>query len=183
MYARAMTEWQPLSNGDVVAPKDETSSGGTAVVIALALGFGCMFLLAIIGILAAIAIPNFLAMQLRANRAGGPSTLDALRVAEMAYIAEFDDVVEFGPCPPSPPGRELRGWGDRCLEQLESVGHLPSSAVRCSYVVRKVESAGGAGSPDFTMSAFCDVDGDGDEASYSASREMRASMGTPNNVY
>jgi prepilin-type N-terminal cleavage/methylation domain-containing protein len=49
-----------------------------------------MIVVAIIGILAAIAIPNFLAMQLRAKRAELPSNLDGIRTAEKAYQAEWD---------------------------------------------------------------------------------------------
>ena len=44
-----------------------------------------LIVVAIIGILAAIAIPNFLAMQLRAKRAELPSNLDGIRTAEKAY--------------------------------------------------------------------------------------------------
>ena len=41
-----------------------------------------MIVVAIIGILAAIAIPSFLAMQLRAKRSELPTNLDAIRTAE-----------------------------------------------------------------------------------------------------
>ena len=49
-----------------------------------------MIVVAIIGILAAIAIPNFLSMQLRAKRSEIPTNMAAIRTAEQAYFHEFD---------------------------------------------------------------------------------------------
>ena len=52
-----------------------------------------MIVVAIIGILAAIAIPNFVAMQYRAKRAEVPSNVDGIKTAELAYDAAFDTFV------------------------------------------------------------------------------------------
>ena len=49
-----------------------------------------MIVVAIIGILAAIAIPNFVAMQLKAKRSEVPSNVDGIKTAEVAYEAAFD---------------------------------------------------------------------------------------------
>ena len=46
-----------------------------------------MIVVAIIGILAAIAIPNFVAMQYRAKRAEVPSNVDGIKTAQLAYDA------------------------------------------------------------------------------------------------
>ena len=48
-----------------------------------------MIVVAIIGILAAIAIPNFLRFQLRAKAGEGKTNLAAIRTAELSYAAEF----------------------------------------------------------------------------------------------
>ena len=48
-----------------------------------------MIVVAIIGILAAIAIPNFLRFQLRARSSEGKTSIAALRTAEESYQAEF----------------------------------------------------------------------------------------------
>jgi type IV pilus assembly protein PilA len=49
-----------------------------------------MIVVAIIGILAAIAIPNFMNYQCKAKQAEAKSSLGSIRVAQEAYFAEFD---------------------------------------------------------------------------------------------
>ena len=53
-----------------------------------------MIVVAIIGILAAIAIPNFVAMQYRAKRAEVPANVDGIKTAEIAYDAAFDKYIQ-----------------------------------------------------------------------------------------
>ncbi len=48
-----------------------------------------MIVIAIIGILAAIAIPNFLNYQCKARQAEAKTNLGSIRTAEEAYYAEF----------------------------------------------------------------------------------------------
>ena len=52
-----------------------------------------MIVVAIIGILAAIAIPNFIAMQLKAKRSEVPGNVDGIKTAEISYDAAFDAYV------------------------------------------------------------------------------------------
>jgi len=52
-----------------------------------------MIVVAIIGILAAIAIPNFIRFQLRAKSSEGKTNLAAIRTAEESYFAEFGTYV------------------------------------------------------------------------------------------
>ncbi len=49
-----------------------------------------MIVVAIIGILAAIAIPNFLQYQARAKQLEAKNNLVAIHTGEMAYFAEYD---------------------------------------------------------------------------------------------
>src|SRR5512134_3114179 len=49
-----------------------------------------MIVVAIIGILAAIAIPNFLNFRLKAKTSEAKSNLGAIRSTEVAYFAEWD---------------------------------------------------------------------------------------------
>ena len=59
-----------------------------------------MIVVAIIGILAAIAIPNFLQFQLRSKTGEAKTNLAAIRTAEEGYFAEFNNYV----AAPSTPG-------------------------------------------------------------------------------
>ena len=52
-----------------------------------------MIVVAIIGILAAIAIPNFLQFQLRSKTGEAKTNLAAIRTAEEGYFAEFNNYV------------------------------------------------------------------------------------------
>src|SRR5262245_63149362 len=52
-----------------------------------------MIVVAIIGILAAIAIPNFLRFQLKAKTSEGKTNIAAIRTAEQSYYSEFGEFV------------------------------------------------------------------------------------------
>ena len=52
-----------------------------------------MIVVAIIGILAAIAIPNFLRFQLKSKSSEGKVNIAAIRTAEESYLAEFGTYV------------------------------------------------------------------------------------------
>ena len=60
-----------------------------------------MIVVAIIGILAAIAIPNFLQFQLRSKTGEAKTNLAAIRTAEEGYFAEFNNYVAAGSTPGS----------------------------------------------------------------------------------
>jgi type IV pilus assembly protein PilA len=53
-----------------------------------------MIVVAIIGILAAIAIPNFMNYQCKAKQTEAKSLLGSIRVAQEAYRAEWDKYIE-----------------------------------------------------------------------------------------
>jgi type IV pilus assembly protein PilA len=58
-----------------------------------------MIVVAIIGILAAIAIPNFLRFQLKAKSSEGKTNLAAIRTAEESYFAEYGVYISSDPSP------------------------------------------------------------------------------------
>ncbi len=60
-----------------------------------------MIVVAIIGILAAIAIPNFLRFQLKAKSSEGKTNLAAIRTAEESFFAEFNRYVSADASPPT----------------------------------------------------------------------------------
>src|SRR5690606_27652273 len=67
-----------------------------------------MIVVAIIGILAAIAIPNFLRYQLRARRSEGSVNVAAIRTAQLSYFGTNDRFVDADPHPDF-----SDGWGTR----------------------------------------------------------------------
>ncbi len=178
-------QWQPKSGrGEGVKAADLEEKKGTSAALAVAvLGIGCFGLVFVIGILAAIAIPNFVAMQQRAKRAEAPSMVDGLRTAEKAYHAEFDAFFAAPLCPADIPGMNQRPWQGDCTAAFDAIGWQPGSDPRCSYAVEADSSSARAEDHDFTVRAYCDIDGDGVQAVYEATRADYAQMVTPNNIY
>lgn len=160
-------------------------SSSKAVYIVIAVVVAAMLAMAVvpvIGILAAIAIPNFLAMQLRAKRSEAPTNLDAIRVAEKAYHAEWDEYLSVPLCPAMEPGREPMAFEGSCRDDWAELGWWPDGLTRCRYQVVAFNSDDWASS-DFEATAECDIDGDGNYALYRASKDERSMMVTDNFVY
>ncbi len=116
-----------------------------------------MIVVAIIGILAAIAIPNFLRFQLKAKSSEGKVNIAAIRTAEESYLAEFGVYVAAPVAPAAVPGSTKIEF----LEPLaipggdfDTLGWGPEGQVFFQYAV---EIAGNA----YTISAAADIDADG----------------------
>ena len=169
--------WEPISGKPNPAAEAKPKSNRTAIIAVV--GFvGCFGLTSVLGILAAIAIPNFLAMQLRAKRAEAPANLEGVRVALLAQAAMTEQpFVDLPSCPEGAPGSEPVPWAGSCTEVWGDLWQ-PMGDVRCRYQV--VATDGGR---DFDAFARCDIDGDGDSAIYEGSKELSATMVTPGNIY
>lgn len=134
-----------------------------------------MIVVAIIGILAAIAIPNFVAMQYRAKRAEVPGNVDGIKTAQMAYDAAFDTFIN----QPTYIPRSITGaaadkiqvdWpGGPAGGGFSTLGWAPDGKVRGAYQVMSTSST------DFRVTGQCNVDGDGVIAQYTASKTINAS--------
>jgi type IV pilus assembly protein PilA len=142
-----------------------------------------MIVVAIIGILAAIAIPNFIAMQLRAKRAELPSNVDGVRTAEKAYHAEWDSFTQAAATPASLPGRTQVDFTGGGLVGFQNLGWTADGKVRGQYRVEGITSGGGFASDDFTAIGVADVDGDATNSQYNCNRAVKATMVSANNVY
>jgi type IV pilus assembly protein PilA len=116
-----------------------------------------MIVVAIIGILAAIAIPNFLRFQLKAKSSEGKTNLAAIRTAEESYYSEFGIYVSAG-ASPAAAGKNLKVVftnTDGANEGFDKLGWAPEGYVFFNYAVE----VGNSGS-EFTASAQADIDND-----------------------
>jgi type IV pilus assembly protein PilA len=130
-----------------------------------------MIVVAIIGILAAIAIPNFVDMQYRAKRAEVPSNVDGIKTAQIAYDAAFDKYIEVGDWKPSSDmTKTQRAWTSG--SGFDTLGWGPDGKVRGRY---KVESSS---STDFEVTGECDVDNDDTESTFTATKSINTVMNT-----
>jgi len=141
-----------------------------------------MIVVAIIGILAAIAIPNFIAMQMRAKRSELPTNVDGIRTAEKAYHAEWDTFTSAADCPATAPTRAQVEFTAGGFTAFENLGWVADGKVRGQYNTTAA-NATASGDDDFTSIGIADVDGDGDNSQYNSNRAEKASMVTSNNVY
>ncbi len=137
-----------------------------------------MIVVAIIGILAAIAIPNFVAMQLKAKRSEVPGNVDGIKTAEMAYDAAFDGFISVSVEPSaSTLSKALVDWPTTNPAGWSSIGWRPDGQVRGQY------SAATSGTTDFLVTGTCDVDDDGSAAIYTASKDQNAKATTAPDLY
>ena len=111
-----------------------------------------MIVVAIIGILAAIAIPNFTNYQMKAKTAEAKTNLGAIRTSEVAYLAENDVYKACTASPAGTPGTQKVAWVD--AGGFDEIGFSPAGGVYYQYAVTLT------GTTDFSATATGDLDGD-----------------------
>ena len=121
-----------------------------------------MIVVAIIGILAAIAIPNFVSMQYKSKRAEIPQNIKAIKIAEVAYMQDYDVYVKCSAYP-STPTKTTQQWMKASSGGFKTIDFTPNGDVRGSYMVSTA-------STNFTATGLSDVDGDGTQATYTATK-------------
>ena len=135
-----------------------------------------MIVVAIIGILAAIPIPNFVSMQLKAKRSEIPSNVDGIKTAEVAYEALFNAYVDCA-AKPGATSKTPVVWtvtGDG----FSTIGWRPDGDIRGSYEVSN------AGPTDFLVTGSGDMDGNGAVAVYTATATVNTTLRSGDeNVY
>lgn len=118
-----------------------------------------MIVVAIIGILAAIAIPNFIRFQLKAKTSEGKVNVAAIRTAEEAYFSEFGTYIAGAVSPAvngsttKVPFTDVGGFG--------IIGWSPEGQVYFNYEV--VISTNAAA---YVASAGADIDGNGTDQAW-----------------
>ena len=119
-----------------------------------------MIVVAIIGILAAIAIPNFLRFQLKARSSEGKVNLSAIRTAETSYMSEFGLFIAAVGAPAAVPGATKGAFpAVGSAGGFDTIGWRPEGMVYFQYAVA-LPVAGAGVSPGFTATAVADIDGD-----------------------
>lgn len=139
-----------------------------------------MIVVAIIGILAAIAIPNFLKMQLRAKAGEGKVNLAAIRTAQESYYAEVGFYVPWSSKPMSagtPPGQAKVPWDSTLCSFPPSssdpgfcaIGWNPEGPVYFNYAV-ETNTGVPITSSMFFAAAAADIDGESTECIFGVNK-------------
>ena len=103
-----------------------------------------LIVIVIIGILAAIAIPNYLNMQKKAKTSEAKTNLGAIWHLQEAYRAEYDRYID------TPAARARTAF----VNAWESLGFSPKGSCRYTYDVTVANASA------FTCSAYANLDGD-----------------------
>ena len=133
-----------------------------------------MIVVAIIGILAAIAIPNFLRFQLRAKTSEGKTNLAAIRTAEESYYSEFGSYISADGSPPTINNNVKIGFTHANAGLgFDIIGWSPEGAVYFQY---------GVGVPtttsQFYATAVADIDANGTYQTWGYRKGATASNST-----
>jgi type IV pilus assembly protein PilA len=118
-----------------------------------------MIVVAIIGILAATALPNFLRFQLRSKSSEGKLNLAAIRTSQEGHYAVYGRYVPSPPTPAALPGATRTTWpapSPGCPSCFDALGFAPEGPIWFQY-----EVVTSAAQDAFTAAAVADLDGDG----------------------
>ena len=134
-----------------------------------------MIVVAIIGILSAIAIPNFLRYQLKSKTAEAKSNIGAIKISEEAWKAETNFYASCIANPPAVAGVR-RPWVNSAVGTgWPEIGYQPSSNVYYQYQVATGGTvntaaigtiAAGAAGTDMAIGAVSDLDKDGNNGEF-----------------
>ena len=153
-----------------------------------------MIVVAIIGILAAIAIPNFIRYQLKSKTTEAKTVLGGVKTSQEAFRAEIDNYANVTTTQPSGLAGTVKGdWGsatdypcpttcdrdqpDTC-NVFDCIGYSPSGSVYYRYRSPH-RQASTAITAEFASGAQADLDGDGDvgEFAYRSSNDTTTTNG------
>ncbi len=120
-----------------------------------------MIVVAIVGILASVALPNYTRFHLRSKAGEAKVNLGAIRTAEGAYFAEFGLYVSASPHPatwaPGVAATQKLPWDDAAAVGFSTIGWLPEGDVYFRYHVQ-VPAGNGL---EYIAEAQSDLDGNG----------------------
>ncbi len=119
-----------------------------------------MIVVAIIGILAAIAIPSFINYQLRSKTAEAKTMFGAIKAGQQAFKSEKNIYIL---CLSSPGANGTAGilkrpWADN--GGFSTIGFEPAGDVRYNYSIAVGPNGGGVAAQEMAIEAEGDLDGD-----------------------
>ena len=136
-----------------------------------------MIVIGIIGVLTAIAIPNFLRYQLRTRTTETLTHLKGIASTEDAYYAEHGTYVSVptGVPSPAPVGTQRVPWpgGTR----FDVIGWAPEGGVVFQYAVRADDPSGTGALSRFTAETAADLDNDGTRSYFALIRPLAGAGG------
>ena len=135
-----------------------------------------MILVALLCVVAAIGVPNFIEMQYRAQRAEVPANLAGIHVAALAYQTVNGEVVPARvPWPDATPDSRPRPW--KRGSNFDALGWRPEGDVRGSYMLEATSQG------TFHVKGMCDVDGNGVQAQFITDMDGTVNILTGSEVY
>jgi prepilin-type N-terminal cleavage/methylation domain-containing protein len=113
-----------------------------------------MIVVAIVGVLSAIAVSNFHEAQMRAKRQEAVVNIDGIATAQVGYEAANDTYVTTATSPGTSLTKQLRKFNP-ALSGWPELGWQPDGEVRCNY-----KASGFGGDTWYRVDATCDIDND-----------------------
>jgi len=135
-----------------------------------------MIVVAIIGILSAIAIPNFMTFRMKAKTSEAKSNLGSIRTCEESYRAENDVYLAVTRYPSAVAAGSSDAWV-RTSTGFSAIGFLPSGRIYYDYAVD------GIADDTFTAHAYGDLDDDDVEADYQITPNTDITNISGNNIF
>ena len=120
-----------------------------------------MIVVAIIGILAAIAIPNFLSYQKKAKTSEAKVNIGAIKTSQESYKAENNAYFACAATPAGVSTGAKQPWTGGGVASFTTIGFQPSGNVYYQYQV-----ALSATNDDMCIGAIADLDNDGDNGEF-----------------
>lgn len=118
-----------------------------------------MIVVVIIGILAAIAIPQFLRYQLKAKTSEAHRNLGAIRTSEEAFAAKYGAFAVAAGQPSGTPSGAKKDWAPTMASGFSVMGFSPSGKVYYQYAVGS-SALPSNGSMGFSADSTFDASGD-----------------------